>query len=164
MGRFRRGKAATPFPPDTIDPCCVRLFFAEGNGAAAMDAVALLGTAILLGGMTFFSFGFAPVLFAQLPMEKVRPLLRGTFPYYYLAVIAVSALGAALALTVDATAAALLGAIALSTLYARQVLMGRINAATDAGDQPRFKRLHGASVVLQLAQIGLAGWALLLLA
>ena len=30
--------------------------------------------AMLFGGMTFFSFGFAPVLFKQLPVDKVRPL------------------------------------------------------------------------------------------
>ena len=45
-----------------------------------MTDIALLLAATLLGGMVFFSFGFAPVLFAQLPMEQVRPLLRGTFP------------------------------------------------------------------------------------
>ena len=45
-----------------------------------MTTFALLMTAMLFGGMTFFSFGFAPVLFKQLPMDKVRPLLRGTFP------------------------------------------------------------------------------------
>ncbi len=33
-----------------------------------MTAAALLAAAILMGGMTFFSFGFAPVLFKQLPM------------------------------------------------------------------------------------------------
>ena len=47
-----------------------------------MSVFALLVTATLFGGMVFFSFGFAPVLFKQLPMDKVRPLLRGTFPYY----------------------------------------------------------------------------------
>lgn len=128
-----------------------------------MDALSLLATALLFGAMTFFSFGFAPVLFAQLPIDKVRPLLRGTFPYYYLAVIGMAALAACLALAVNTLAAGLLAAVAVTTIYARQVLMGQINAATDAGREGAFKRLHGASVVLQLVQIGLAGWALLLL-
>ena len=112
----------------------------------------------------FFSFGFAPVLFAQLPMERVRPLLRGTFPHYYLAVIALSGAAALLALPVSGMAAALLGAICLSTAYARQDLMGRINAATDRGDRRAFGLLHGVSVAMQLAQIGFAGWAVILLA
>ena len=114
--------------------------------------------------MVFFSFGFAPVLFAQLPMERVRPLLRGTFPYYYLAMIALSGAAAILALPVSRTAAVLLGVICLSTAYARQDLMDRINAATDRGDRRAFGLLHGLSVVIQLAQIGLAGWAVALLA
>jgi hypothetical protein len=128
-----------------------------------MTDIALLLAATLLGGMVFFSFGFAPVLFAQLPMEQVRPLLRGTFPYYYLAVIALAAATAAAAWMVAPLAGALFAAIAASTLYARQILMAQINAATDQGDHSAFKRLHGLSVVIQLIQIGLAGWAVVLL-
>ncbi|AHM03946.1 hypothetical protein roselon_01564 [Roseibacterium elongatum DSM 19469] len=128
-----------------------------------MDAIALLTAAVLLGGMVFFSFGFAPVLFAQLPMERVRPLLRGTFPFYYLAIVGLSAVAASLAAFVDLTAAGLFAGILFSTLYSRQILMHQINAATDRDDQPAFKRLHGLSVVIQLVQIGLAGWAVLLL-
>lgn len=129
-----------------------------------MTEIALLLSATLLGGMVFYSFGFAPVLFAQLPMERVRPLLRGTFPYYYLAVIGLSALTALAAWFVSPLAAGLFAAIALSTVYARQVLMAQINAATDRGDKKAFGRLHGASVVIQLIQIGLAGWAVVLVA
>ena len=128
------------------------------------DAVVLLVSATLLGGMVFFSFGFAPVLFAQRPAEDVRPLLRGTFPYYYLAVIAVAGLAALLAVFVDLTAGTLLAIIAASTAYARQILMPQINAATDRGDKGAFGRLHGLSVVIQLVQIGLAGWAVVLIA
>jgi hypothetical protein len=40
------------------------------------------------------------------------------------------------------------------------MLMPAINAATDAGDKRRFGQLHGVSVVLQLLQIGLAGYVL----
>jgi hypothetical protein len=129
-----------------------------------MDLIALLLAAALFGGMSFFSFGFAPVLFAQLPMDQVRPLLRGTFPYYYLAVIALSAITATAAMFVSGLAAVLVGLFCLSTLYARQLLMGQINAATDRGDAVGFKRLHGASVVLQIVQIAVAGWAVVLLA
>jgi hypothetical protein len=126
--------------------------------------VALVLTALLFGGMTFYSFGFAPVLFRQLPMEQVRPLLRGTFPYYYLAVIGLGALAAAVSAPTDMLAGALLGAIVVSTLYARQILMHQINAATDRGDKTAFAWLHGLSVAIQLVQIGLAVWALLRLA
>jgi len=126
--------------------------------------IALLLSALLFGGMSFFSFGFAPVLFKQLPMEQVRPLLRGTFPYYYLSVIALAAVTAVAAVFADRVSATLMLAIALSTIYARQILMHQINAATDRGDKAAFGRLHGLSVVLQLAQIGFAGWAVVRLA
>lgn len=128
-----------------------------------MDIVTLLLSAVLFGGMTFFSFGFAPVLFKQLPMAQVRPLLRGTFPYYYSVVIMLSALCAAAAFLNSGIAAALLAVICLSTVYARQILMPQINAATDRDDEAAFKWVHGLSVVIQLAQLGLAGWALVLL-
>jgi len=126
--------------------------------------IALLLSALLFGGMSFFSFGFAPVLFKQLPMEQVRPLLRGTFPYYYLSVIALAAVTAMAAVFADRVSATLVLVVALSTIYARQILMHQINAATDRGDKAAFGRLHGLSVVLQLAQIGLAGWAVVRLA
>lgn len=129
-----------------------------------MTIAAILLAATLFGGMVFFSFGFAPVLFAQLPIEQVRPILRGTFPFYYLAVIVLSAASAAVAFTISALGGALILAICLSTIYARQILMPQINAATDRDDRAAFGRLHGASVVLQLIQIGLAAWALILLA
>lgn len=128
-----------------------------------MDSIALLATAILLGGMTFFSFGFAPVLFKLLPAADVRPILRGTFPFYYLAVIALGALTTAATAFVSLSAAALIAVITASTIYARQILMLQINEAADAEDKKAFGRLHGLSVVIQLAQLGLCGWALLLL-
>ncbi|MEM6311014.1 MAG: DUF4149 domain-containing protein [Pseudomonadota bacterium] len=128
-----------------------------------MLTLALLLNATLFGGMIFFSFGFAPVLFAQLPMDKVRPLLRGTFPYYYLAVIALAALTALITYFVSPFAASLTAIIAISTVYARQILMPQINRASDAEDHSAFKRLHGLSVVIQLVQIGLAGWAVALI-
>jgi len=129
-----------------------------------MTITALLLAAALFGAMTIFSFGFAPVLFAQLPAEKVRPLLRGTFPHYYLAVIGLAAIGTIFSYFVAQTAAIVLLVIVLSTIYARQKLMHQINAATDRGDKRAFGVLHGVSVVLQLVQIGLAGWSVVLIA
>ena len=128
-----------------------------------MTIFASLLSAALFGGMVFFSFGFAPVLFKQLPMAQVRPLLRGTFPYYYLTVIGLSAASACVALFSSVMAAALMAVICATTVYARQILMWQINAATDRSDQSAFKRLHGFSVIIQLVQIGLAGWAIAVL-
>ena len=128
-----------------------------------MTPFALLLTALLFGGMTLFSFGFAAVLFKSFDAPTARRGIRGAFPYYYLWVIGNASLAGAVALTVNTMAGAMLIAIALTTIYARQVLMAQINTATDAGDTGAFKRLHGISVVLQLVQIGAAGWAVMLL-
>ena len=131
----------------------------ENHGTDMLSSAALLVTAILLGGIPLLNLCFAPVLFKQLPMEQVRPLLRGTFPYYYAAVIAVGALATALALPINVTAAVILAVITLSTVYARQILMLQINAAADAENKKAFGRLHGLSVVIQLIQRGLCARA-----
>ncbi|MGR3492658.1 MAG: DUF4149 domain-containing protein [Shimia sp.] len=129
-----------------------------------MTALAILATAILLGGMTAYSFGFAALMFHLFDEKDARKALRGAFPPYYSAVIAGAALSALLALFASGLAALLLAVIAATTIYARQTLMVQINAATDSGDKGGFKHLHGLSVALQIAQLLLAGWALLLIA
>ena len=113
--------------------------------------------------MVFFSTGFAPVLFKQLELEQVRPLLRGTFPYYYLVMIVLSGLATLVAAPVSITTTAILASVCASTIFARQILMPMINDATDAGDKKRFATLHGLSVVIQLIQIAVCGWAVVIL-
>ncbi|MDJ0822837.1 MAG: DUF4149 domain-containing protein [Paracoccaceae bacterium] len=125
-----------------------------------MTQAALLTTALLFGGMVFYSFGFAAFLFKNLPAEKAGHLLRRAFPVFYLCVIACAGLAAALSVPFDLLAAAILAVVALTTIPARQVLMPAINAASDAGHSRRFGVLHGSSVVLGIAQIIAVGWAL----
>ena len=129
-----------------------------------MTTLAVLLAALLFGGMTLFSFGFAAVLFSVYGPDLARKGIRGAFPHYYLWVCATATVAALCAFVIDAVAGVALLCIALSTVYARQGLMVRINAATDTQDTARFKRLHGFSVVLQLIQIGLAGWVLVWIA
>lgn len=123
-----------------------------------IEAIALLLTALLFGGMVLFSAGFAGVLFRTLPPETAGQVLRRTFPGFYLFVI-VAAIAAALPLWFSDPAGAVgLAIVAVTTVPARQVLMPAINRATDAGRSSRFKVLHGASVALTLAHIVIAGW------
>ena len=129
-----------------------------------MIEVSLLVTALLFGGMVLYSFGFAPFVFTALPAETAGPLIRRAFPHFYLFVLVSSAIAALVALSNDWIAAAILAAIAVTVVFARQVLMPAINAATDAGAKSRFKLLHTISVVITLAHIGGAGWVLLRLA
>lgn len=127
---------------------------------------ALFATALLFGGMAAFSFLFAPLIFAKLPIETAGGLIRGVFPWYYLFVIVASAI-AGLALSAsDALSAGLLLAAAAAGVVARQALMPRINQLRDAqlaGDAAagaRFDALHRASVLINVAQLVVAGVAL----
>ncbi len=125
-----------------------------------MLTLALLTTALLFGGMVLYSFGFAAVLFAALPPDTAGATIRRTFPHFYLFVLGCAAIGAALVWPYDRIAASLLAVIALTTIPNRQILMPAINRATDTGAKTRFKWLHGASVLVTLGHIGLAGVAL----
>ncbi|MEM6577269.1 MAG: DUF4149 domain-containing protein [Pseudomonadota bacterium] len=129
-----------------------------------MTEIALLMTALLFGGMVLYSFGFAAFVFNALPAETAGPLIRKAFPHFYLFVLGSALIASGVVAFIDPFSAVILAAIAATTVYARQVLMPAINAATDAGDKSRFKWLHGFSVVITLAHIAAAAWVLLRLA
>lgn len=125
-----------------------------------VSVIALLATALLFGGMTLYSFGFAAFVFSALPAATAGPLIRRAFPPFYLFVLLVAGACALLLAKIDPVSAGLMAAVALTTLPTRQWLMPAINRATDAGDKARFRRLHGLSVVITLAHIAIAGWVL----
>lgn len=125
-----------------------------------MEILALLTTALLFGGMVVYSFGFAAFLFTALPVDVAGPTIRRAFPHFYLFVIAVAAFGALLLWPQDRLAAAIMGAVAVTTIPTRQILMPAINRATDSGAKSRFKWLHSLSVVVTLVHIVLAGYVL----
>ncbi len=129
-----------------------------------MQTAGLLAAALLFGGVTLFSFGFAAFLLKVLPADMARATIRRAFPHFYLFVIVTAAAAAALLAGADHVAALGLAAIAATTVPTRQILMPAINRATDAGAKPRFKALHGLSVVITLAHIAAAGWAIVRLA
>lgn len=127
-------------------------------------SLAVLMTALLFGGMTLYSFGFAAFLFKALPGPTAGATLRLAFPWFYLFVVATGAVTALLWWSHDVTAAAVMAAVAVSTVPVRQLLMPAINRATDAGERQRFKWLHGASVLVTLSHIVATGWLLTRLA
>jgi len=124
------------------------------------QSFAILATALLFGGMTLYSFGFAAFLFSALPPKTAGTALRQTFPWFYGFVIVTAAAAALLWWRHDATWAAMMGAVAVSTVPLRQLLMPAINRATDAGIRRRFQWLHGLSVVVTRGYIGASGWLL----
>jgi ABC-type transport system involved in multi-copper enzyme maturation permease subunit len=123
-------------------------------------SLAVVATALLFGGMTLYSFTFAAFLFKALPAPVAGTTLRKAFPLFYLFVIVTSAIAAFSWWSHDATSAIVTGAVALTTLPIRQLLMPAINQATDSGDRLRFKWLHGASVIMTLSHIIASGWLL----
>ncbi len=125
-----------------------------------MLSLAVLSTALLFGGMTLYSFGFAAFLFKALPAKTAGEALRRAFPWFYAFVIATSAAAALFWWPRDAVFAAVMAAVALTTVPVRQILMPAINRATDAGLRQRFKWLHGLSVVITLGHIVATGWLL----
>lgn len=119
--------------------------------------LALLLTGVLLGGMLFFSFAFAPLLFIRLPAEVAGPFIRGFFPVYY-------GIGAAMALVTTALVATEpssipLGSVGVAFLVLLLWLMPKINrlrdqgTAGDAAAMARFNRLHRASVIVNAGQM-----------
>jgi len=125
-----------------------------------MLSLAVLSTALLFGGMTLYSFGFAAFLFTALPAKTAGETLRRAFPWFYAFVIVTAALAALLWWPRDAVFSAVMAAVAVTTVPVRQILMPAINRATDAGLRQRFKWLHGLSVVVTLGHIAGTGWLL----
>ena len=131
---------------------------------AMVLSLAVLSTALLFGGMTLYAFGFAAFLFKVLPAKTAGETLRRAFPWFYAFVIVTLAAAALLWWPRDAVFAAVMAAVALSTVPVRQILMPAINRATDAGLRQRFKWLHGLSVLVTLGHIAATGWLLTKLA
>ena len=118
---------------------------------------------MLLGAMLFFPSVVAPVVFTSLPEEQAGAFLRAMFPRYYGFMVALSLIAGLLFLVANdesanqAAIACLL--VGVSTLWVRQWLVPRINAARDAqlaGDAEagrRFDRDHKVSVGINMLQL-----------
>ena len=91
-------------------------------------------------------------------IEKARPIIRNTFPRYYVFVAVLSSILCVLSYPLMIEGVFIFSCICLSTLYARQVLMPLINRASDQSDKKAFGRLHGFSVIIQVIQIIACGY------
>ncbi|WP_341896291.1 DUF4149 domain-containing protein [Ferrovibrio terrae] len=125
-----------------------------------LHAIALYATAILLGAMLFFSFVVTPVVFRTLDGEPASRFLRALFPLYYLVIIVLGAIAALmLVLVAQPMAAAAMAVTAALAVLTRQGLIPQLDAlragraAGEAVATQRFRRLHGLSMVINLAQM-----------
>jgi len=127
---------------------------------ATIDTISQVIVATLFGGMVFFPSIVAPVVFRALDEAGARTFLRTLFPRYYAFIIGLSAVATCtLCGTMRWPEAGWMAAVALSTLWVRQVLMPKINDARDAslsGDaeaKTRFDKGHKLSVRINMIQM-----------
>lgn len=131
-----------------------------------MTLAALFLSALLFGGMVLYSFGFAPLVFAQLPGDQAGRFIRGALPWYYLFVLGVALIAGAVLAAVDSFGAGLMIGVAVLAVIARHLLMPMINGARDAqlagvnSAKRRFGQLHGLSVAINFAQLFAVAWVL----
>ena len=130
--------------------------------AAIIDAAALTAVAGVFGGMVFFAFVFAPLVFVKLGTETGGRFIREVFPVYYVAMGATSIAAAVLlafvsaARGVDALAMACIGIVFFLARFAMLPIINRNREAGLAGDiaaKKRFDALHRVSVIVNLAQM-----------
>ena len=130
--------------------------------ATVVHAAGLVAVATVFGGMAFFAFVYAPLVFIKLGTETGGRFIRDVFPVYYVAMGATSVAAAVLlafastARGIDALAMACIGIV---FLLARFVLLPIINRNRDAGQagdlaaKKRFDALHRTSVVVNAIQM-----------
>ncbi|MEI7446797.1 MAG: DUF4149 domain-containing protein [Burkholderiales bacterium] len=112
----------------------------------------------IVGTMLFFTVAVAPFIFRVLPAQWAAVYVRSFFPRYYASLGMVSLVAAWLAPAGPARTVAIVVAAGFAvSLFA---LTPAINRASDAKDRVRFHWLHGASVVVNLAQVAALLWVL----
>lgn len=124
-----------------------------------VHALAVLATASVFGGMAFFSFVLAPLVFRVLDKEAASVFLRAAFPLYYAVTAGGAALSALACAYGDAINAIAMACVAAVFVALRQILVPAINryrAARATGDvaaTAAFRRLHGLSVLVNMIQL-----------
>jgi len=138
-----------------------------------LRSVESLGLGVWVGSILFFSFVAAPTAFRSLDTQNAGLFVRGIFPKYYLFGIICGALTLAAGAVYramrgdwagrSAVTLAIIGAMFLTTVYARQGLMPVIERHRDAraaaeegtpeydAAHQKFRAGHRASVILNLA-------------
>ena len=130
--------------------------------ATVVHAAGLVAVAGVFGGMAFFAFVYAPLVFIKLGTEVGGRFIREVFPVYYVAMGGVSIAAAVLlgfasaARGVDTLTMACTGIVFFLARYALLPIINRNRDAGQAGDvaaKKRFDALHRLSVVVNLVQM-----------
>ena len=127
-----------------------------------IHAAGLVAVAAVFGGMAFFAFVYAPLVFIKLGTEAGGRFIREVFPVYYLAMGTTSLTAAVLLAFSNASRGAdalAMACIGIVFFLARFVLLPIINRNRDAGQagdlaaKKRFDALHRASVIVNAVQM-----------
>ena len=129
--------------------------------------MALIPTVLLLVWMGFFMMGSLPLLVLKHDTPLDARFIRGLFNVYYLAVM-LTASAAALGYAWTGKAAFALGMACIATLafaLRRWLVIPRMDVLRDripASDSAivRFRRLHIAGMMLNVAELATVAWAL----
>ncbi len=113
-----------------------------------------------VGIMLFFTVAVAPTIFIVLPAEWAAAYVRKFFPKYFLFLGITTTLAAALSATGLAQAA--LAGCAVIFFFSCFWLTPRINQARDDKRGQTFKTLHYLSVGLNMLQLAVFIWILVL--
>ena len=103
-----------------------------------------------------YAFDFAAFVLITVLAEDSPPLIRRTFPHFYMFVIFTSALGAGLVISADRVSGVIIATTAISSRLARQVLTPASNPDGYQEAKARVKTVHMLSVVVTLAHIASA--------
>ena len=119
-----------------------------------INQISVFTAAITMGGMLFFAFFMAPLIFIKLSPKTAGNFIREVFPWYYLVFAVLSmALGMFLLINGNLLLVLLAAFCLIGFVYARQILMPKINSSRDAGNEKRFNFLHRVSVVINSMQL-----------
>lgn len=120
--------------------------------------ISLYLIAATVGVMLFFIGVVAPTIFGVLSAPVASTFLRRFFPRYFL-VLGITVFMAGL-LAGNMTVRILSFVCAFLFVFSRIILTPVINQSADTHDQRRFRLLHGASVLINGAQLLMLVYAL----
>ena len=119
-----------------------------------INQISIFTAAITMGGMIFFAFFMAPLIFIKLSPKTAGNFIREVFPWYYLVFALLSmALGIFLFINGNLLLVLLATFCLIGFVYARQILMPKINYSRDSGNDRKFNLLHKISVVINSMQL-----------
>lgn len=122
--------------------------------------MSLFLSAMAIGVMVFFAAGVAPAVHKVLDKEKASAVMRAVFPIYYLVLAALCALAAVAAIPVNPVAFIVLAVIAGGFVFARQIILPRINALRQevargsVAARGPFDMMHAWSTRMNMLQLG----------